>query len=166
MRTPAFILAALAGLATAAPSPRAGHVLHEKRAMEPTDWAQTRRLEAGRVLPLRVGLTQSNLHELEDMLMAVSHPESPAYGQHWTPARVVEHFAPSAASVDAVRDWLTGAGLGAERLRLSPSKGWIEVNATTAEVEELLSTEYHVYTHPSGAEQIGARPVASPHSSA
>ncbi|OBZ71486.1 Tripeptidyl-peptidase SED1 [Grifola frondosa] len=136
------------------PSPRTNHVVHEKRAFEPLDWVKTRKLEADKVLPMRIGLTQQNLHKVEEMLMAVSHPKSPSYGQHWSPEDVIDAFAPSYETIAAVKEWLTDFGIAAERLRLSSSKGWIEVNATTAEVEELLATEYHVYTHDSGVEQI------------
>ena len=37
------------------------------------------------------------------------------------------------------------------------NKGWIHLNASTYEVENLLNTEYHVYTHPSGDTQIGEK---------
>ncbi len=126
MRFLFLCLLAISGcsLVAAAPSRRASYVMHEKRAAEPVDWHKTRRLEAHRVLPLRIGLTQQNIHELEELLMSVSHPDSPTFGQHWSPERVIEHFAPS--------------------------------EATTSEVELLLDTEYHVYTHPSGHEQISS----------
>lgn len=155
MRTFATV-ATLVALAFAAPSPRSNHVVHERRAAEPTDWIQDRRLDANRVLPMRFGLAQQNMHRLEQILMDISHPESSSYGQHWSPAKVVETFAPSSDTITAVTSWLKDAGIAADRLRLSPNKGWIQVNATTSEVESLLNTEYHVYTHPSGAEQIGS----------
>ncbi|KAG6864832.1 hypothetical protein C0991_006892 [Blastosporella zonata] len=137
------------------PSRRSNHVLHEKRAADPLDWT-ARRLETHKILPMRFGLTQQNLHRMEEMLMAVSHPESPTYGRHWTPAEVVDTFAPSDETIAAVTEWLSGAGISADRLRLSPSKGWIDLNATVAEVEDLIMAEYHVYSHEeSGYEQIG-----------
>ncbi len=144
----------LCSLSFARPSPRSNHVVHEKRAMEPRGWVQTRRLEADKVLPMRFGMTQNNLHKLEEMLMAVSHPDSPAYGQHYSPLEVVNTFAPSAETISAVSAWLAEFGFSKDRLRLTGNKGWVEVNATVAEVEELLHTEYHVFTHPSGVEQI------------
>lgn len=148
-------LVLLAGASFALPSPRANHVLHEKRAREPRSWTLERRLEPHVTLPLRIGLTQSNLHKIEDMLMAVSHPESLQYGKHFTPAEIIETFAPQEETVDAVKGWLMDFGIAADRLRLSASKGWLEVvNATVAEAEDLLSAEYHVFTHPSGAQQI------------
>ncbi|EJC98371.1 subtilisin-like protein [Fomitiporia mediterranea MF3/22] len=155
MRKVAF-LSLLVGAATAAPSPRANHVLHEKRAFEPEEWVQSGRLDPGQILPLRIGLAQSNLDQLEDMLMAVSHPTSPDYGKHLTLEQVIDTFAPSRSSVDTVKDWLTSFGFSEDRIKLSPSKVWMDVvNATASEVEDLLNTEYHVYTHSeTGLEQI------------
>ncbi|KAG6900308.1 hypothetical protein C0993_012740 [Termitomyces sp. T159_Od127] len=142
----------------AAPSPRSSHhVVHETRAVDPIDWQITRRLENDQVLPMRFGLRQQNLDRIEEMLLAVSHPESPSYGKHWTPSEVVDTFAPSDDTITAVANWLTDAGIARERLRLSVSKGWLDLNATVEEVEDLLKTEYHVYSHlETGDEQIGA----------
>lgn len=144
-------------LVYAVPARRTNHVLHEKRATDPeeTDWVQSRKLEGHKVLPMRFGLTQQNLHLLEEMLMKVSHPDSPDYAQHYSPAEVASAFAPHATTISAVTDWLVDSGISKDRLRLTAGKGWIEVNATVAEVEELINTEYHVYTHPeTGLEQI------------
>ena len=155
MRLSTLLPVFLASYAVAAPSRRANHVVHETRAAEPLDWVLSRRLESHKVLPMRFGLTQRNIHRLEELVLEVSHPESPKYGQHYTPAEVIETFAPSHETISAVTDWLVNSGFSRDRLRLSGNKGWIHVNATTAEAEELLDTEYHVYTHPSGGEQIG-----------
>lgn len=154
-RVTSLFLAALASIVFAVPSPRSTHVLHEKRAMEPVDWMRTSRLDPDRILPMRFGLSQQNLHLVEEMLASVSHPESPKYGQHYSAAEVVQTFKPSDETIEAVTNWLTDAGVSRDRLRLSINKGWIHVNASTAEVEDLLKAEYHVYTHPSGAQQIG-----------
>ncbi|EMD39903.1 hypothetical protein CERSUDRAFT_103818 [Gelatoporia subvermispora B] len=153
---------ALALCVTSSPTRRGNHVVHEKRAMEPKRWQLVRRLEADKVLPMRFGLTQQNLHKLEEMLMAVSHPESPTYGQHYTPTEVVDVFAPSDETISAVKDWLVEFGFSPERLRLSLNKAWIEVDATTAEAEELLQTEYHVFAHESGIEQISCHSYSVP----
>ena len=154
-----LILALLGGIVLVAlaapPSPRSDHVVHETRAAEPIHWAKTGRLGSNRVLPMRFGLVQQNLHRLEEMLMSVSHPESPKYAQHFTPMEVVETFAPSEETISAVTNWLVDSGFSRDRLRLSHNKGWIHVNASTSEVEKLLDTEYHVYSHPSGDTQIG-----------
>ena len=147
----------LLGVAYAVPSPRSDYVVHETRAAEPIHWAKTGRLDSNRVLPMRFGLVQQNLHRLDEMLMSVSHPESPRYAQHFTPMEVVDTFAPSEETISAVTNWLVDSGFSRDRLRLSPNRGWIHVNASTSEVESLLDTEYHVYTHPSGDTQIGEK---------
>ena len=68
---------------------------------------------------------------------------------------VVDIFKPSDETVARVTEWLVGAGIGKDRLKISASKGWIELNTTIEEAEALIDAEYHVYEHPSGAEQIG-----------
>jgi tripeptidyl-peptidase-1 len=132
----------------------ANHVVLERRAVDPVSWAKTRRAEAHRNLTLRIGLAQQNLHELEETLMSVAHPESQTYGQHWSAEQVAQHFAPSEATVSKVKSWLTDNGFQPNRLRLSSSNGWISVTANVSDVESLLKTEYNVYTHSSGLEKI------------
>ncbi|ETW82302.1 serine protease S53 [Heterobasidion irregulare TC 32-1] len=163
MRSWFFLFALCCVPVFAVPAARDNHVVHERRAAEPNeDWTRTRRLETNRILPLRIGLAQSNLHKLEELLMDVSHPHSPSYGKHWSPIDVVDYFAPSNETISAVKNWLTSSGFEDERLKLSPSKSWVTVDASVAEIEELLKTEYHVYTHSSGMEQIGCRSYSVP----
>jgi tripeptidyl-peptidase-1 len=149
------LFAALLGVALAAPRRSSLHVLHETRAIEPLDWVSVGRLDSDKVLPMRFGLAQQNLHRVEEMLMAVSHPESPSYGKHYTSADVVDTFAPSNETVTVVTNWLIDSGFSQNRLRLSANKGWILLEATTSEVEDLLKAEYHVYSHASGDQQFG-----------
>ncbi|KAJ7162822.1 subtilisin-like protein [Mycena filopes] len=155
---------ALVAVSVALPGRSTIHVVHEKRVADPyaSGWTLRRRLDRDLVIPLRVGLQQRNLHQLEDHLLAVADPASPMYGQHWSPAKIVETFAPSHETISAVKNWLLGAGLAEERLRLSPSRGWIAVNVTVKEAEELLRTEYHVFAHPSGKEQFGCQNYSLP----
>ncbi|KAJ7505953.1 subtilisin-like protein [Mycena galericulata] len=157
-------LTTLVALATVSAAPSSIRVLHEKRAVEPdvSGWSLARRLEPSNLIPLRVGLRERNLDRLEDLLLSVSHPDSPTYGEHWSPAQIVDMFAPSHETIAAVKDWLIDSGLPSNRLRLSPSRGWIEADVTVEEAENLLHTEYHVYTHPSGATQFGCHNYSVP----
>ena len=100
------------------------------------------------MLPLSVGLVQSNLADLDAHLMDVAHPDSPNYSKHWTPAEVANVFRPSKESVDAVHAWLVEDGwISPDRIVLSKSGGWVMVNVTVEEAEHLLGTEYYVYEH-------------------
>ena len=148
-------LLATCSIALAGPSQRASHVVHERRTAEPTGWVKSHRADPDDIIPLRIGMKQQNLDVLEDLLMDVAHPDSPRYGQHWTPEKVVDFFAPGESTLGSIRTWLGASGISEDKLRLSPNKGWIELNVTVAMAELLLDTEYHVYEHPLGAKQIG-----------
>ena len=129
-------LCLLACLASANPvSPV--HVVHEKRDSHPARWEKRHRVMSDSILPVRVGMVQSNLDNAHDFLMDVADPASPNYGKHWTAQRVLEHFAPSRETINAVTDWLISSGVSRERLRLSNSRGWLEFNASVAEAESL-----------------------------
>lgn len=144
--TPAFAILALTYSCLAAPSV-SELVRHESRRSLPLDWEPSYRAPADFVLPLRVALTQPNLDNIESLLLDVSHPESPNYGQHWSAAKVAEMFRPTSESISTVMEWLLSEGIDGSRIRLSKSGGWIEANVTVSEAELLLSTEYHVYNH-------------------
>lgn len=154
----ALVLAGFLSLATgAALPPRSGHATLESRSSPPAHWAPSHRPARTASLPLRIGLAQSNTHLLEEHLLAVSDPDSPSYGEHWTPAQVQAEFAPSAASKDAVLAWLEGEGVGRGRVRMSKSGAWVEVRVSVEEAEALMGAEYWVYRHgPTGKEHIGA----------
>ncbi|KAJ8520505.1 hypothetical protein ONZ45_g2694 [Pleurotus djamor] len=130
-------------------------VVHEKRNALPLGWQLTRRYEPSTTIPLKFALTQSNLDKLEDYLNEVSHPKSPSYGDHWTAGKIAETFAPSHETISTVRNWLVGSGIPSERIKVSPTRGWINLDVTIAEAEELLKTEYNVYIHDTGKEHIG-----------
>ncbi|KAF7323695.1 Subtilisin-like protein [Mycena kentingensis (nom. inval.)] len=144
------LCAALVTAQTLSPS-----VLHAKRANVPVGWTRARRHAPDAVLPLRFGLTQPNtdMGVLEDLLLDVSHPDSPNYGQHWSAERVAQHFRPTDASVQAVVAWVTESGIAANRVRISRTRGWMFLNATVAESEALLATEYHVFIHDSSGKE-------------
>lgn len=138
------LLLALVASVSARPAP-SSHVLHEKRQMLHSRWEKRDRVNSLARLPMRIGLTQSNLDDAHQHLMDVSDPASPNYGKHWAPEEVIEAFKPSDNTVSAVTEWLTGAGISLDRITHSDNKGWFAFDATTEEAEALLMTEYHEY---------------------
>jgi tripeptidyl-peptidase I len=64
------VVAAVAALVSAAPAPLK-HVLHEERSIPPRDWVKGARIEKTAVIPIRIGLTQTNLEKGYDYLMEV-----------------------------------------------------------------------------------------------
>lgn len=125
------------------------HEIHEKRNIVPPGWSKGSRLDKRTILPIRIALKQRNLDNLHDYLMQVSDPDSPKYGQHWTPEKVRDEFAPSQDTRNAVIEWLDNSGIAIHRINQdSGSKGWIKFDATVAEAEALFQTQYHSWTHP------------------
>lgn len=138
------------------------HVVHEKRSSPPHKWKRSARLHPQAVFPVRIGLTQQNLHRAEEFLNQVSHPESPLYGQHWSASKIADMFAPSQETVDVVRAWLHDSGIAPERVRVSKGGAWISFNATTEEAEGLLRTRYFVWEHEEGARHVACGEYSVP----
>nr|POE79437.1 tripeptidyl-peptidase sed1 [Quercus suber] len=136
----------LAASACAAPAPST-HVLHEKRESPTTRWIKGDRFGSDVVVPVRIGMTQSNLEKGHDHLMDISNPESENYGKHWSVEDVHDLFAPSSKSVEAVRGWLETAGIEAKRISQSVNKQWMQFDATVAELEDLVKAKYHHFEH-------------------
>ena len=136
---------ALALQAIAAPT--SSHVLHEKRESTPRAWEKRDRVVSEIVLPVRIGLTQSNLKHGPALLDEVANPTSHKYAQHFTPEQVHELFAPTNDTVDAVSQWLQDSGISADRISQSANKQWLQFVATVEEMESVVKTEYHHYAH-------------------
>jgi tripeptidyl-peptidase-1 len=64
------VLGALAAQTVAVPHP-ANHVVHERRDATSKAWIKRDRLAATVELPVRIGMTQSNLDKGHDLLMEV-----------------------------------------------------------------------------------------------
>ena len=152
---PRLLVAITLGLSVAATAPQLSpRVRHESRSAIPSGWTPVHRASGDMIIPLKVGLVQPNLASIEEYLMDVSHPESPNYGNHWSPAKVAQTFRPSAKSIETVRTWLHNSGVEPHRVKLSKSGNWLTADVTVAEAEELLGTEYYVYEHQSGHKHI------------
>ena len=57
------------------------YVLHEKRHAEPHMWTKRSKAPSDQVLPVRIGLTQNNLHRAEEFILDVADPRSPNFGE-------------------------------------------------------------------------------------
>jgi tripeptidyl-peptidase-1 len=154
------LFSGLAASVLAVPATR--HSVHESRFIVPPGWERQGRLEHDLVLPVRVGLTQSNLDNAEDLLADVSDPESTNYGNHWSDERIANFFAPSQHTVSAVRSWLNSSGISSHRISQSAGRGWLDFKATVAEVEQLLKTEYWRYEHDTGMAHLSCHEYSVP----
>lgn len=76
--------------------------------------------------------------------------------------QIIELFAPRPESIDTVRNWLVESGIESSRISLSRGRNWLNVNASIAEVEDLLKTEYKVYEHTTGQKHIACEEYSVP----
>ncbi|TAQ90941.1 hypothetical protein B7494_g700 [Chlorociboria aeruginascens] len=134
-------------LASAMAIPSTSHVIHERRGEAPRKWEKRSRLGPDAALPMRIGLTQANLHKGDELLMEVSSYDSPKYGQWYTSEDIIDLFAPSQEAVDSVTSWLHSAGIHPQRVSQSANKQWIQFDAKVEEAERLLKTEYFNWEH-------------------
>ena len=86
----------------------------------------------------RIAYVNSNFHERSD-------PKSSKYGQHYKVDEIHDLFAPSSASVEAVRTWLHDAGI--RGVSQSTNRQWLQFDANASEVQRLLKTKFHLYEH-------------------
>ena len=69
------------------------HSVHEERSALPASWNKRSDtpLDKSRHIPVRINLVQNGIDEHgEDLLMKVSHPDSPHYGKHYTPHEIAD----------------------------------------------------------------------------
>lgn len=141
-------------------------VLHESRlshASLSSRWRRVARVDSDAVIPVRIGLKQSNLDAGKDRLLAISHPNSENYGKHLTPDEVHSLFAPSDVAVNAVRDWLISSGVDNRTIAHSDNKGWLAADLTAEHAERLFRHELHEYEHArTGALRIGCDSYSLP----
>ncbi|KAF2152152.1 putative alkaline serine protease AorO [Myriangium duriaei CBS 260.36] len=138
----------LAGAAVGRTAP-SSNVPHERRDAPLKRWAKLHRVKRDSILPVRIGLKQSNLDNGvgEAMLHEVSHHESPRYSQWYSPEEIIDFFAPAKEAFDDVRAWLEKSGIHPDRISQSANKQWVQFDAKAHEAERLFNTKYHVYEH-------------------
>ncbi|KAI1488921.1 peptidase S8/S53 domain-containing protein [Biscogniauxia mediterranea] len=124
------------------------HTRHERRMVEQErSWEKVERARSEALLPMRIGLKQTNLQSGHDLLMDISNPESKNFGKHLSPEEVIDFFAPPPTSVAAIKEWLVKAGIPSHAISQSTNKQWIQFDAPVSQVEDLLMADYHVWEH-------------------
>ncbi|EED18810.1 protease S8 tripeptidyl peptidase I, putative [Talaromyces stipitatus ATCC 10500] len=129
-------------------------VLHEKRDIPLPEIKQ--RIDGDAIIPVRIGLRQSNLHTGYNRLMEVSHPSSENYGKHLTKEEVHALFAPAEETLDTVKNWLFGTGLvDHSEIIHYENKGWLAIDMPAKHAETLLGTHFYEIESHNGDVRIG-----------
>ncbi|KAL2128630.1 hypothetical protein VTI74DRAFT_8917 [Chaetomium olivicolor] len=117
-----------------------------------TRWQRGARVSDDTPLRVHIAVAQSNISEAGSALLAISDPDSPHYGRHWTPSEVARAFAPAAEDVASVMKWLASSGIPSERVGHSHGADQIRFDSTVGELGRILNTTYYHYTGFNGQE--------------
>ncbi|MGW4807715.1 S53 family peptidase [Kitasatospora sp. NPDC004272] len=146
---PATVAAALilATLGAAVPASAATPVGDSARALPGThpEWA-TPQADAGPAdasapATARIYLAGRDASGLAALAKAVSDPDSPSYGRYLSPDQVRAEFGATPEQVEAVTDWVTGAGLTVS----ASTAHYVQVAGSTAAMAEAFGTGFHDY---------------------
>lgn len=92
-------------------------------------------------LSLSIALKQPGLQELRARLEDISNPSHAAYGAHLSRDEVRQYRQVSGSAVDTVAFWLQSHHV----TDFAVKDGWVDLNATVAQVTELLSCNISSY---------------------
>ncbi|KAJ7749422.1 family S53 protease [Mycena metata] len=110
--------------------------VHETRAAPPRGFVE---------LTLRIAIKPNNIAGLETALYSVSEPASPQYGQHLTAEEVSDFVKPTDESLSAVTAWLSENDNTSTAV--TPAGDILQIVIPVAKANELLSSEFAVFTH-------------------
>ncbi|KAI0328755.1 family S53 protease [Cubamyces sp. BRFM 1775] len=139
-----FLLACFAATVCGKPMARSMQV-HETKAAVPDAFQLVGLASPDTVLNLRIALVRGDRDGLEKVLMDVSTPGSPLYGQHLTKEEADAFMAPKPESVDAVNTWLKENGITASKM--SSAGDWLSISIPVSKANDLLDAEFSVYNH-------------------
>ena len=95
----------------------------------------------------RVYLAGQDAAGLAAYAAAVSQPGNAAYGQYLSPAEVLARFGPTTAQIEAVKAWLTGAGLTVTSENDSVD-GYVAVTGTVSAAAKAFSVTFQNFRGP------------------
>jgi subtilase family serine protease len=104
---------------------------------------QTASVPAVQGVSARVWLAPRNAAQVDALATAVSDPSSPQYGQFISPDQYRAQFAPTAAQVSAVTQWLTSAGLRV--VSVGPDNHYVAVSGPANAVNAAFATQLGKY---------------------
>jgi subtilase family serine protease len=127
--------------AFAAPHPGARDVLHGTRPQWATSASDQGATAAGKQISARVYLAGKDPAGLAAYAREVSDPSSASYGKFLTAKQAQERFGATSEQVEAVKSWLTGAGLTVT----DTTRHYIAVKGDVAAAEQAFGTRIHDY---------------------
>ncbi|KAJ7915134.1 family S53 protease-like protein [Mycena leptocephala] len=145
----ATFLASLLLVTAAKPMGRRAMVVHETRAEPARGFVNSGIAPAAKELTLRIALKPNNIAGLETALYAVSDPVSALYGQHLTPEEFMYNRSPNSSSLptNALHRGRVVIGECISSKPVTPAGDMLEIAIPVAKANELLSTDFSIFTH-------------------
>ncbi|KAJ2981143.1 hypothetical protein NUW54_g10910 [Trametes sanguinea] len=134
----------VAALAYGKPMARSMQV-HDSRQTVPSSFQLVGPAPPDTMLNLRLALVRGNMTGLESVLMDVSTPSSPLYGQHLSKEEVETFMAPKPESVAAVNAWLKENNI--VTTKATPAGDWLSFSVPVNQASKLLNAEFSVFNH-------------------
>ncbi|KAJ7831014.1 family S53 protease-like protein [Mycena olivaceomarginata] len=144
MFRPTFLLSILL-VASAKPMVQRAMAVHESRNEPARGFVRSAPAPPAKELTLRIAMTPNNMSGLETELYAVSDPKSKLYGQHLTAEEVSKFFEPTDETLSTVDSWLSQNNITYSAV--SPAGDIIQFTIPVAQANDLLATQFSIYTH-------------------
>jgi tripeptidyl-peptidase-1 len=120
----------------------------------PSGWVQLQDapLTPSRGLNLRFGLVQHGFSHFESLLLNISDPSHPSYGNHLSKEQVHALSKPSNNTLKLVEDWL--ATHNARSVKWSSSQDSVTAVVPVSSAESMLSTRFGVFEHAKSGKRV------------
>lgn len=142
----------LFGGALAIPTDSSRSYALKERHPVPRGWKAVSQPSGSHKINLSIGLRHRNQDKLDQHVIEISDPSHARYGQYMSASDIRDLIAPSAETIDMVRDWLSDHGIS--DAVLSPTRDTFNVVLPVEKVEELLATTYSNFRHEDGDELV------------
>ncbi|KAJ6111462.1 Peptidase S8/S53 subtilisin/kexin/sedolisin [Penicillium sp. IBT 18751x] len=114
----------------------------EKLSAIPQGWHYSRTPRGNQPIKLQVALAQGDTAGFEKALLDMSTPGNENYGKHFrTHDEMKRMLLPEAVSVEAVREWLEGAGI----TDIQQDADWMTFHTTVETANDLLDANFQYY---------------------
>jgi len=120
----------------------------------PSGWSKSGSPLPDHLITLRIALTQGKFDELERHLYEISNPSHSRYGQHLSKIEIDDLVRPADQSTKAVEEWLSIHGISRDALLYNSASNEITIPLEVAKIEQMLNTEYFVYTNKNDGDEL------------
>lgn len=118
---------------------------HPSAKAELNEWVGIGTPDRSEKVEVTFAIKQTGLERLEQMLMDVSSPRSPNYGNYMTFKEIAEVVYAREESVAAVLQMLKSAGVDEGAVSFTPAKEYATVKIPVSAVEELFKAEMKIF---------------------